>query len=199
LSTTIGIWVAAILTIFAWTYLYGDNPLWRIVEYLYVGLAVGYMVGTSILDYVWPTVARDIPHGHWEYVIPAVIGLLVYFRYGKTSAWLARYPIAVLVGYGAGYQLGFQPRTLLGQIAGSFYQLNKFDNWVITVLLLGGLLYFFFTLGKNNPVVKGGSWVGRYGIVLALGASFGSTLLYRYTLFYGRALFILRDWLHLVH
>ena len=37
-----GTWVAVILTLFVFSYLLGDNALYRLAEHIFVGVAVGY-------------------------------------------------------------------------------------------------------------------------------------------------------------
>ena len=40
----LGAWVAAGLTLFILTFLYQDNPLFKLAEHLYVGVSVGYAI-----------------------------------------------------------------------------------------------------------------------------------------------------------
>ena len=101
------------------------------------------------------------------------------------------------MGYGAGYVVAYLPRTLLRQVAASFLTLNDLNHLVILAALLGGLLYFSFTLPREPRLVKAAARVGRWAILVALGASFGSAVLYRFTILYGRADFLLHGWLRL--
>ena len=43
-----GIWVAALLTLCIYSFLYRDNPFYRFAEHLYVGISVGYGIVLSI-------------------------------------------------------------------------------------------------------------------------------------------------------
>ena len=40
----IEVWVAFVLTLMAFSYLLGDNPIFRLAEHLFVGTAAGYAV-----------------------------------------------------------------------------------------------------------------------------------------------------------
>ncbi|HRW78849.1 MAG TPA: hypothetical protein P5207_09295 [Candidatus Sabulitectum sp.] len=44
---TIGIWVAAIFTIGIYSFLYKENPLYRLAEHLVVGISTGYLITIS--------------------------------------------------------------------------------------------------------------------------------------------------------
>lgn len=189
-----GVWTAAFMTVAVLSYLYRENSLWRAVEHLYVGLAAGYGVG-----YVWHNFLRPVllealwANGQWSYLFPLSLGFLVYLRYLPRYAWLARIPLAIWVGYGAGYILAYAPRTLVEQVAGSFLPLKSLDNVLVVAALLGSLAYFFFTLPRQHPVLRWASAVGRWSILVALGASFGSAVLYRYNILFGRIAFLLRS------
>ena len=40
----LGAWVATGLTLFIFSFLYKDNPLFKIAEHLYVGVSLGYTI-----------------------------------------------------------------------------------------------------------------------------------------------------------
>jgi hypothetical protein len=192
------IWTAAIVTIALWTFLYKDTIIYRIAEHTYVGLAAAWTVGNVFHNYVKPSVTDYIlQRGQWDYLIPIVLGLLIYTRYMPGLTWLSRYPLSWWVGYGAGFVLAFQMRPFIGQITASFWALNSINNVLLFIGLIATLIYFFFTLKRENPIIGYGAEIGKWTIMVALGASFGSTVLYRITLFMGRANFILFDWLGL--
>ena len=43
-ATVFGAWVATGLTLFIFSFLYKDNPLFKLAEHLYVGVSVGYTI-----------------------------------------------------------------------------------------------------------------------------------------------------------
>ena len=91
--------------------LYRDNPFYRLVEHLYIGTSIGYSVMLAWFQYGKPTVnsiVKDKPH----YIIPTIIGLLIYCRYFKSIAWLARYSLTFTLGYSAGYVISKDFRPL---------------------------------------------------------------------------------------
>jgi hypothetical protein len=192
------VWVAALLTLAVLSYLWRDNPVWRLVEHLYLGLAAGYGLGYTWHNFLRPVLAGDVLQRHqWQELLPLALGVLIYGRYVKGLEWLARFPIAVWVGYGAGYVVAYLPRTLLRQVAASFVSLGDLNHLALVACLVGGLVYFSFTLPREHPAVRAAAGVGRWAILVALGASFGSAVLYRFSILYGRFDFLLHTWMRL--
>ncbi len=64
---------------------------------------------------------------------------------------------------------------------------------VVTVLL-----YFFFSIEHKGPVGVA-SKIGIYFLMVSFGASFGYTVMGRMSLLIGRMIFLLRDWLGVLH
>ena len=108
-SALIGAWVAVGLTLFIFSFLYKDNPLFKLGEHLYVGISVGYSVVvvwyTVFIRLVWQEIAKD----NCEPLIPVVIGLLIWTRFIPKIAWLSRLAFAFVVGFGSGVAI---PRTI---------------------------------------------------------------------------------------
>jgi hypothetical protein len=200
-------WVAALVTLALWTWLLDrNNPVFNLAQYLYIGLSFAYGISLQYWEYLRPNLVK-IGAGQWTLVIPIIIALLLYLRYSKQFEYLSRWSIAFFVGYGAGYVLAFQPHVFLGQVSASFYQLWGnvpggsaviARDWILLLVLLASLMYFFFTVRKDNKLVSPGATIGRYAIMVALGSGFGATILYRYSLLFGRVYFIFHTWLHIV-
>jgi hypothetical protein len=198
-------WVAALATIGLWSWLIDrQSPVFDMVEYLFIGLALCYTIALQYSDYLLPAL-KEIGKGQWALIIPILIGLLIYARFFKSIEYLSRWAVSYFVGYGAGYVLAFTPAVFLGQVSGSFFKLwgsqpgaVTAENWIIFIVLIACLLYFFFTVNRSGALMKGGTLLGRYAIMAALGFTFGATVLYRYSLLFGRVYFIFHTWLHVV-
>src|SRR5438094_3783609 len=136
-----GAWVAVGLTLFIFSFLYKDNPLFKIGEHLYVGISVGYTVVivwyTVFIRLVW----EEIKKGNYEPVIPVIIGLLILTRFIPKIAWLSRIAFAFVVGFGSGVAI---PRTI------SSYILKQIEDTVTPLLTMtaGGIS---FNLHLANP------------------------------------------------
>ena len=202
----IGAWVATGLTLFIFSFLYKDNPLFKLAEHLYVGVSVGYTIvktyDTVILHLIWKPI---IENQEWTLLIPVFVGLLMLTRYVPKASWLSRYAFAFIVGVGSGLAI---PRTIssfiLKQIEdtvrplltlvpgeGMSFTWNVLDpsSSLNTIIILVGvcsvLFYFFFSVEHTGP----GKAVARTGVLflmIGFGAAFGYTVMARMSLLIGR-------------
>jgi len=206
ISGDVQTWIGAIATIAVYSYLFAENPFWRLIEHLFIGMAAAYTVAYQFNNHIKPYVLTNIgENGEYTLIIPIILGLLVYARYSKSIGWLARYPLSFWVGYGAGMVLSTVVAVLLTQVTATFLPfygngslLADFSNIVFWLAAVTTLMYFFFTVRRENVLVKYGAGMGRWAIMITLGAAFGNTCLFRYNLFLGRMRFILVNWLELV-
>jgi len=80
---------------------------------------------------------------------------------------------------------------------GQFNPMASFTNIVFVISMLSTLFYFFFSfsqVSRAGGVLKVARWV----MMIAFGASFGSMVMSRTSLFLGRAQFLLGDWLNIL-
>ena len=206
IETIIGAWVATGLTLFIFSFLYKDNPLFKLAENLYVGVSVGYTIvktyDTVIVHLIWTPIVKN---GEWALLIPVAIGMLMLTRYVPKAAWLSRYAFAFIVGVGSGLaiprvissyilkQIEDTVRPLLVMVPGeglsfTWNLLNPASSLNTIIILIGVssvLFYFFFSVEHTGP----GKVVARTGILflmIAFGAAFGYTVMARMSLLIGR-------------
>ena len=98
ISTTI----AAALTLCVFSFLYKDNPFYRFAEHLVVGISAGYWVALMYTRVILPNLWQRLADGKWWYVLPLLLGLMMWTRLVKRWSWISRYPIALYLGVGAG-------------------------------------------------------------------------------------------------
>ena len=146
-------------------------------------------------------------------IIPIVIGLLFFARLSPRHAWLIRYPIAILIGFGAGVAI---PNVLQANIfaqtrgtiepfaaIGPFVdvppeaRLSAIDIFGAVLMVIGvicTLTYFFFSVEHRGPI----NWLSKVGIaflMIGFGAAFGNTVMGRLALMIHRVGFLINDWL----
>jgi len=209
LWTTLGVG----LTLSTFSFLYRDNPFYRFSESLYVGVSAGYFsmilwyngLVPTLIDRLWVGQPWwQIWGGKWWYVIPGILGLMMWFRFSKKKSWISRYPIAFYLGIatGAAIPLEMQNRVnrqMYDTIRSVFETINSgqsvfsgINDLIIFVGVLCGLFYFFFSLAHKGPI-GGVAKVGIYFLMVGFGASFGYTVMGRISLFIQRVQYV-RDW-----
>lgn len=193
------IWVAALGTIAVYSYLYKENMAYQLVEHLYVGVAAGYTVvmgWTNVQSKVWQPLSAN---GDYLVLVPALLGLMLFAPFVSPSLkWVKRFPIAVIIGIGAGLTVRATViQQFTAQLRASIIPLNTVDNIIIAVGTMATLTYFFFTF-KPNPVLSYGSEIGKLVIMVTFGAAFGNGIMGRISLLIGRILLVFRDWIPLI-
>lgn len=206
--TEIGLWVAAFFTLSIYSFLYKENPLYRLGEHLVVGISAGYSIVLTYDRVLKPRLIDPIAQNNeWILVIPALLGILYITRFFPKIAWLSRYPMAFIMGtsMGVGFPLSMQAQVLrqLEATVIPFHQPGMPWQQVVgsVVLVLGtlaALIYFFFSKPHKGPFFGTGSRIGIWVIMIGFGATFGFTVMGRISLLIGRVQFLLGDWLKVI-
>ncbi|RMH71877.1 MAG: hypothetical protein D6675_05620 [Gemmatimonadetes bacterium] len=125
-----GIWVAALLTLALYSFLYNDNPVYKLAEHLFVGVSAGYMVPIAWWQILKPNLIEPFQAGPSGFegfmlVFGLVFGLMYLTRFFPNIAWMSRWPIALSVGFGAGIALTAEMQSnIIKQLHGSMLSLN---------------------------------------------------------------------------
>jgi len=204
MATTIGIWIAAGLTLFIYSFLYKDNPFYKFAEHLYVGITAGYW-----LIYTWAYTIQPmlldpiIRNKEFILIIPAFFGVIMLTRWFPSISWLSRWSIAFTVGIGAGLGVtGSIQGFILPQLKSTILPLTglnfaTFNNLLIIFGVFTTLVYFYFSK-EHKGLLGHGAKVGMTFIMIAFGASFGYTVMARISLLIGRIYFLMFDWIGMI-
>ena len=202
---TIGIWFGAFLTLCIFSFLYKDNPFYKLAEHLFVGISAGYW---ATLEYhnvfrpnLWDPLTQE---GRLLLIVPFVFGLLLFSRFTKKFSWLSRWPMALIIGIYAGITIvGYGSGDLILQIHANLlplwtdHWLTSLNNILLTVGVITGLIYFFFSK-EHKGALGTGATIGIWFLMISFGASFGYTFMSRMSLLIGRIYFLLGTWLHML-
>jgi len=209
LTPTLGNWVAALITLMLFSILYKENPLYRIAEHLYVGTSAAHGIVTTWNNTVKPALTSMPTKGTWWEIIPMVVGLLIYFNMYRPYAWVARIPMGFWIGYNAALVLSARQvipffnqmtsaiKPLVVMTKGVFNLTQTINNILFVSIVLGVLIYFFFTV-EHKGIFKYAANYGRLAIMIGFGASFGNTVMARISLLIGRLTFLFSNWLGLI-
>ena len=200
--------VAVFLTLCTFSFLYKDNPFYKLAEHLVVGVSAGYFTMILVVTSLWPKLVDELSAGNWIYIIPALLGAAMFFRFSQKRSWISRYPIAIYIGIGAGLEMILQLQArvieqlnatigIAGAVkasaaAGELASWDTLWNILIVVGVVCGLAYFYFSKehkGAFGVAATAGIWV----LMVGFGASFGYTVMARVSLFIQRVQF-LGDW-----
>lgn len=190
----LAIWVAAFFTLAIFSFLYRDNPIYRLSEHIFIGISTGYTIAVQWHSVVKPNVVDKVMLGDYLPLIPGILGIILLLRLVPNLQWLSRYPIALYIGVGAAlnmiqYTQGF----LIAQIQGTMLPPTSINNLLIIFGTLTSLTYFFFALEHKNLTRV--SKVGIGFLMLSFGAAYGTTVMGRISLLISRFDFLMNDWI----
>lgn len=210
LSHSIEVWIAALLTLGIFSFLYKDNPVYKFCEHLFVGVSAGYWVVLTANSSIWPNLIQPLfmrfTEGHnWQLLIPLVLSILLFSRFFPRGDWLSRWSIAFILGvYPALRITGFGQGDLVEQIHATILPLwvpgdlgTTIGNLLLVIGLLTTLIFFFFSK-EHTGAVGGAARVGVYFLMVSFGASYGYTVMARVSLLIGRVMYLLDNWLGLL-
>ncbi len=193
--------VGAVITLMIFSYLLGDNVLYRWALALLVGSAAGYALGVAVRfvldEWIVQALVDQTAAGDLTYAVPLLLGSLLLLKGFSPTRLLGRISVignislGYLVGVGAGVAVsGALLGTLIPQVlaTGQAVRINVGVLGIIqgVIIALGTiltLLYFSATLREREDDVESrpvGSRLiqgaGRFFLIFALGAAFSGAL-----------------------
>ncbi|MCY2929652.1 MAG: hypothetical protein NTV86_09200 [Planctomycetota bacterium] len=222
---SIGVIVAAALTLVMYSFLYRDNPMFKSAENLYVGVALGYQAVITWRESLRPEifdaiVAAPTPEAMREALIhrsvPILLGFLLLTRLSRKYSWLSRYTYALMIGWGAGLGIVLTIDTyILQQLEAAAKPLQdgmlsggaaafSWPWWCDAGAVAGAVavlvgtvcvLFYFFFSVRHGKAGSAVSKVGIWFLMISFGASYGYTVMGRLSLLIGRVRFLMFEWL----
>lgn len=202
LSGDFGVWLAALLTLCILSFLYKDNPLYKLAEHLFVGVSAGYYIVLNFWTVVIPNLYDPLMRSFtgrdpatqqvveqvggpfqgtlgdyrgWL-LLPAVLGLLLFTRMVSRIEWVSRWSLAMIIGVYAGLKTtGFAQGDLVAQVQGSLQPLWTGELWsgVNAVLFTVGLVTSLLFFFYSREHKGALGVAARTGIVFLM-VSFGA-------------------------
>jgi len=181
--------IGLVLTLLIFSYLIGDNPLFRSAVYIFIGTSSGYaavIVWYNVLLPKLSALRADDPSQLTLGLIPFLLGATLLAKPFPRIAWLGSFAMAVLVGVGAATALsGAVIGTMIPQsnAAMDAFVSPTFLQLIEGVVMLAGtvltLIYFQFSAKRaadgsirRNVILEILAWGGRIFIAITLGALF---------------------------
>ena len=221
----VGVWIGAALTLCIFSFLYKDNPFYKLAEHLFVGVSAGYFISlrfwTVIVPNLWEPLLKAMrgqgvdPSHHGAFaaqlgdyrawlVVPGLLGLLLFTRFVDRLSWVSRWSLALIIGVFAGIKTtGFAQGDMVAQVQGSLQPLwipghvgASLDAIIFTVGLIASLLFFYYSR-EHKGALGLTTRLGMFFLMVSFGAAYGYTVMSRVSLLIGRFQYLLDDWLGL--
>ncbi|MEN6371029.1 MAG: hypothetical protein ABFD64_03365 [Armatimonadota bacterium] len=199
--TSISNIIAVICTLAIFSILYKENPYYRLFEHIFIGLACGqgvFITWTDMIKPKWWDVLFVQGQWWWAFALPA--GLMFYYVFSKKNSWISKLMFGFLMGLGAGMAFQDFANMTIPQIRGSFKPVIPtpgvpatvaVNNFIFVFILITIMSYFFFSIDHKTKTMRGSAKLGRWFLMFAFGAMFGSTVMARMALFIGRLDFLI--------
>ncbi|MBE0686457.1 MAG: hypothetical protein IH585_10695 [Anaerolineaceae bacterium] len=186
-----------ILTIMVLSYILGDNPLFRIATYLFIGVASAYVFVLIFYQVLIPKLIMPLFTGDINQriiqIIPITLSALLFFKLSKRTSSVGNISLAFLVGSGAAIIItsAFSGTLLpMIDIITEPFTLNSLNFQKLIggiILLLGAissLLYFQFStieasdnLSIFSRFMQYSKKVGTIFIGITLGSIFAGVII----------------------
>lgn len=207
MTEQVGLWIGFVFTLMIFSYILGDNILYRLAVYVFVGLAAGYITIVTVESVILPWVRGTLlaPEtgigGTVIGIIPFILGLLLLLKTSPRLGRVGNIAIAFIIGVGTAVALvGAISGTLLplAMSTGSSVRIDVLNGFLIFLGVASTLIYFqYLARRKPNGEIQRGllvrffGGVGQVFIVVTLGAIYAGAILTSLTIFSERIGFIL--------
>jgi hypothetical protein len=212
-------WIGAlfgfVLTLLVFSYLVGDNPLFRITLHLFIGVSAGFAATVVIYNVIFPRMFVPLVYGQGSEqilaLVPIVLAGLLVTKISPRFAFIGNLPMAYIVGVSAAAAIGgavlgtLIPQTLASmnlldaQASQAFdadLGLRLVNGIVILIGTLTTLAYFqFSSLSNLTEKTQLQTWIealgqiGQVFVAITFGFLFAGVFSAALTALIGRVLF----------
>lgn len=203
LSDFIGAFMGFMITIAIFSYILGDNFLFRIAISIFIGVAAGYAAVVALYNVIWPQLILPLIGGtsseRFLAIPPFILCVFLLFKLVPRYSSLGNPAMAYLVGVGAAVIIsGAVSGTLFPQVSASINTLDwrgfqaqgnapmwsLIQGLIILISTVTTMIYFQFTTGygdfhldKKSTLFTSIVWIGKIFVAVTLGAIFAGVLL----------------------
>jgi len=216
LADWIGAFLGFVLTLLVFSYLIGDNPLFRITLHMFIGVSAGFAAVVVIYNIILPRLFVPIfINNRSEQILslfPLILAGLLFSKISPRFAFIGNLPMSYLVGVSAAAAIGGAVTgTLIPQVLASMnlfaVQSNQAFDANVGLRLVNGIIiligtvatlaYFQFGIfSQANEKTQFQTWIdglgqiGQVFIALTFGFLFAGILSAALTALIGRVLFL---------
>lgn len=171
-----------------------------------ISVAIGFNIVYTVLmqlSYLQSNVYNKLTiNKDFIWIIPVILGLLMYTRVSTKYSWIARYPTMFLLGAGLGITIPAMLRTqILDQIiytvtdvANAKTSIATFNAIVILISVILSILYFFFTI-EHKGIYGNTMYLGRAVLMTSLAVFFAGDFIYSMTMLSSQLRIVVQDFI----
>ncbi len=182
------IFIGAILSLMMLSYLWKPNIAFEVSESVYIGSSVANAIVVG-LYFIYQKGVLGVVGGNILYVIPLILGTLLYSRYTSQYKWLSKISLSVLVGLGVGLSMRGRLHALVINTVLYVMSLDLMNIGNLVFLASFISVTTFFIFGQRisgHPIMRNGFIrLGRSFLMIAFGAKFGTVIWGRLSEFMG--------------
>jgi hypothetical protein len=212
-------WIGAlfgfVLTLLVFSYLIGDNPLFRITLHLFIGVSAGFAATVVIYNVIFPRMFAPLIYGQGSEqilaLVPIILAGMMITKISPRFAFIGNLPMAYIVGVSAAAAIGgavlgtLIPQTLASMNLLDVQASQAFDadlglrlvNGIIILIgTLTTLSYFqFSSLSSITDKTQLQTWIealgqiGQVFVAITFGFLFAGVFSAALTALIGRVLF----------
>lgn len=214
-SDWIGALFGFVLTLLVFSYLVGDNPLFRITLHLFIGVSAGFAATVVIYNVIFPRMFAPLIYGQGSEqilaLVPIILSGMLITKISPRFAFIGNLSMAYIVGVSAAAAIGgavlgtLIPQTLASMNLLDVQASQAFDadlglrlvNGIIILIgTLTTLAYFqFSSLSSITEKTQLQTWIealgqiGQVFVAITFGFLFAGVFSAALTALIGRALF----------
>jgi hypothetical protein len=183
--------VGFVLSLMVFSYLIGDNILFRLAIHLFIGVSAGVVAVMVLYQVVYPRMVLPFVNGTTNdkvlTIIPVVLSILLLLKVSPLTSKIGNLPAAYLLGIGTAVTIGgaifgtILPQSLstIDSFGLKYNYSEKLEALLILAATVSSLLYFYFgaRLEMGRPLkrpfwIEWSAKVGQIFILITLGAIF---------------------------
>jgi len=212
MAERIGIYLSGLFIIACFSYLFKESRLYRYTEHIYVGFGAAHAIVMGWQN-IKETAITPLRQGEIAWIIPLVLGCLLYTRFSKHYSYLSRISLAFLMGAAAGVTItGVIEAQFIRQVKATMLPLTSLNNVIMVLGTVSTLAFFLFIpvrgqkssqypkmrsgssgAGRSLPLssaVRVLSTMGRATMMVAFGSAYGYVVMARLSYLIARLQFL---------
>ncbi len=197
-------WVSLVLTLLVFSYLLGDNVLYRLAVHVLVGVAAGYTLIAATESVIKPWLDETLlaeANGRDDATlaalrvmgaVPFLVGVLLLFKVSPRLAPVGSLGLVFVIGAGVAVAIaGAVAGTIvpLGRSAGEAIGEDRVDGLIVLIGVITTLIYFqYFAVVRRGAIrrpglLRGLSGIGQVFVTVTLGVLYAGAILTSLTIF----------------